>query len=146
MTASHQGANPRLAAAMKLSRDRKFLVLMEINELMSVDETHPPISVRQVQKIEWNLPERRRDLEMGSNRAHFPHGISSSKNLSAKLDPELVRYGTRVGRLSCGSAPVFRAFSAEPFRYLRSQIHFGHRQRQRVSPDPRPSLGGLGES
>ena len=39
MTASHQGAQPRLAAAMKLSRNRKFLVLMEINELMSVDET-----------------------------------------------------------------------------------------------------------
>src|SRR5207244_13546258 len=96
-------------------------------------------------RSEDGLKERRRVLEISYNRVHFPHGISSSNNVSAKLDPELVRYGTRVGRLSCGSAPVFRAFSAEPFRYLRPQIHFGHRQRQRVSRDPRPSLGGLGE-
>src|SRR5207245_6172262 len=83
---------------------------------------------------------------MGSNRAHFPHGISSSKNVSAKLDPELVRYGTRVGRLSCGSAPVFRAFSAEPFRYLRPQIHFGHRQPSKSFAGSKAFSGRTGRS
>src|SRR5437870_4802184 len=35
------------------------------------------------------------------------------KKCFRKLDPELVRCGSRVGRLSLGSAPAFRAFSAE---------------------------------